>query len=160
MTHSFGTDTHQRAPRVVCPFSIAPDRRAGIALYGLRLPAHQLAQLVQACEPGAFGDQEPVAIHGNRVVAARVGQASDLRSERTHCVTETPRRASVRPPQVQRFARPESPGGSARHVPGPRRGFALGTFHVSLALAAILIGVVSVAMSLIGVGIAIASGIV
>jgi hypothetical protein len=35
MAHSFGTDTHQRAPRVLCPLSIAPGRRAGIALYGL-----------------------------------------------------------------------------------------------------------------------------
>jgi manganese efflux pump family protein len=40
--------------------------------------------------------------------------------------------------------------GAALSIDNLAVGFALGTFHVSLALAAILIGVVSVAMSLIG----------
>jgi hypothetical protein len=32
--------------------------------------AQELVQLVQACEPGAFGDQEQVAVVANHVVAA------------------------------------------------------------------------------------------
>jgi hypothetical protein len=48
-------------------------RHPGLAL---RLPgAQQTAQLIQTSELGAFGDHEPVAVHGNHVVAARVGPA-------------------------------------------------------------------------------------
>src|SRR5262245_14404104 len=39
------------------------------------LCAHQAVQFVKASELGAFGDHEPVAMHGDRVVAAGIGPA-------------------------------------------------------------------------------------